>query len=160
MHASESALDSGTASHSSRHDMLAIISSRYEYGPVFLFSVAEVMSDYLTTDGLKKIFSTSGGPLRPVAFATSATWLIRHWTRHRSLCNNGWARRETDWRHSPTGPILRNFSECTIFRGYPAPPVGSGAKPPWTTILVLFEHLKRLFLALQTNKQVENNIIR
>ena len=83
MHASESALDSGTASHSSRHDMLAIISSRYEYGPFFLFSVAEVMSNYLTTDGLKKIFSTSGGPLRPVAFATSATWLIRHWTRHR-----------------------------------------------------------------------------
>jgi len=33
MHASESTLDSGTASHSSRHDMLAIISSRYQYGP-------------------------------------------------------------------------------------------------------------------------------
>jgi len=27
----------------------------------------------------EKIFSTSGGPLRPVAFATSATWLMRHW---------------------------------------------------------------------------------
>jgi len=40
--------------------MLAIISSRYQYGP-FLFSVAEVMSNYLTTDGLKKNFSTSGG---------------------------------------------------------------------------------------------------
>jgi len=26
------------------------------------FFVAEVMSNYLTTDGLKKIFSTSGGP--------------------------------------------------------------------------------------------------
>jgi len=51
--ASESTLDSGTASHSSRHDMLAIISSRYQYGP-FLFFVAEVMSNYLTTDGLKK----------------------------------------------------------------------------------------------------------
>jgi len=41
MHASESALDSdtsGTASHSSRHDMLAIISSRSQYGP-FLFFV-------------------------------------------------------------------------------------------------------------------------
>jgi len=35
--------------------MLAIISSRYQYGP-FLFFVAEVMSNYLTTDGLK-IFS-------------------------------------------------------------------------------------------------------
>jgi len=39
-------------SHSSRHYMLAIISSRYQYGP-FLFFVAEVMSNYLTTDGLK-----------------------------------------------------------------------------------------------------------
>ena len=58
MHASESTLDSGTsgtASHSSRHDMLAIISSRYQYGP-FIFCVAEVMSNYLITDGLQ-IFS-------------------------------------------------------------------------------------------------------
>jgi len=57
MQASQSTLDSGTsgtASHSSRHDVLAIISSRYQYGP-FLFFVAEVMSKYLTTDGLKKI---------------------------------------------------------------------------------------------------------
>ena len=44
----------GLTSHSSRHDMLAIISSRYQYGP-FLCFVAEVMSNYLTTDGLKKI---------------------------------------------------------------------------------------------------------
>ena len=69
MHASESTLDSGTsgtASHSSRHDMLAIISSRYQYGP-FLFFVAEVMSNYLTSDGLKKFFSTSGGPPPPEA---------------------------------------------------------------------------------------------
>ena len=63
MHASESTLDSGTASHSSRHDMLAIISSRYQYGPFF---IAEVMSNYLTIDGLKNFF-TSGGPLTPVA---------------------------------------------------------------------------------------------
>ena len=27
----------GTASHSSRHDMLAIISSRYQYGPFLFF---------------------------------------------------------------------------------------------------------------------------
>jgi len=54
MHASESTLDSGTASHSSRHDMLAVISSRHQYGP-FLYLVADVMSNYLTTDGLKKI---------------------------------------------------------------------------------------------------------
>ena len=67
MHASESTLDSGTASHSSRHDMLAIISSRYQYGP-FLFVVAEVMSSYLTTDGLKNFFLYFRGlPLRPEA---------------------------------------------------------------------------------------------
>ena len=59
--------------------MLAIISSRYQYGPFLFFFVAEVMSNYLTIDGLKNFFSTSGGPLRPEAFATSATWLIRHW---------------------------------------------------------------------------------
>ena len=56
MHASESTLDngtSGTASHSSRHDMLAIIASRYQYGP-FYFFVSDVMSNYLTTDGLNK----------------------------------------------------------------------------------------------------------
>jgi len=37
--------------------------------PIFIFFVAEVMSNYLTrpTDGLKKNFSTSGGPLRPEA---------------------------------------------------------------------------------------------
>ena len=44
-----------TASHSSRYDMLAIISSRYQYGPFLFFFVAEVMSNYLTTDGLKEI---------------------------------------------------------------------------------------------------------
>ena len=32
--------------------MLAVISSRYQHGP-FLFFVAETMSNYLTTDGLK-----------------------------------------------------------------------------------------------------------
>ena len=64
MHASESTLDSGTsgtASHSSRHDMLAIISSRYQYG-LFLFFVAEVMSNYLTTDGLKNFSLLSENP--------------------------------------------------------------------------------------------------
>jgi len=35
--------------------------------PIFIFFVAEVMSNYLTTDGLKNFFSTSGGPLRPEA---------------------------------------------------------------------------------------------
>ena len=46
-----------------RYDMLAVISSRYQYGfyhinininIIFIFFVAEVMSNYLTTDGLKK----------------------------------------------------------------------------------------------------------
>ena len=62
--------------------MLAIISSRYQYGP-FLFFVAEVnMSNYLTTDGLKKFSLFPEAPLRPVAFATSATWLIRYWSQN------------------------------------------------------------------------------
>jgi len=39
---------------SSRYDMLAIILSHYQYGPFLFFFVAEVMSNYLTTDGLKK----------------------------------------------------------------------------------------------------------
>jgi len=40
-----------------------------------------VMSNYLTTDGLKNFSLLPKAPwgLRPVAFATSATWLIRHW---------------------------------------------------------------------------------
>jgi len=69
MHACESTLDSGTsgtASHSSRHDMLAVISSRYQYGPC-LFFVAEVMSNYLTTDGLKFFYLLPEAPLRPEA---------------------------------------------------------------------------------------------
>ena len=39
----------------------------FHNGPFLVFFVADVMSNYLTTDGLKKIFSTSGGPLRPEA---------------------------------------------------------------------------------------------
>ena len=46
--------------------MLAIISSRYQYGP-FLFFVAEVMSNYLTTDGLKNFFLLPEAPLWPEA---------------------------------------------------------------------------------------------
>ena len=99
-----------TASHSSRYDMLAIISSRYQYGP-FLFFVAEVISNYLTTDGLKKISLLPEAPwgLRPVAFATSATWLIRHWRPERlCLCvcyesvlwRNGWTDRTGFWQRS------------------------------------------------------------
>jgi len=46
----------------------------------FYFFVAEAMSNYLTTDGLKTFSLLPEPPprgLRPVAFATSATWLIR-----------------------------------------------------------------------------------
>ena len=46
--------------------MLAIVSSAYQYGP-FLFSVAEVMSNYLTTDGLKNFPLLPEAPLRPEA---------------------------------------------------------------------------------------------
>ena len=71
-------LDSG-ASHSSRHDMLAIISSRYQYGSFLLF-LLQKLSNYLTADGLK-IFSLllEAPPVCRVnaAFAASATWLIR-----------------------------------------------------------------------------------
>jgi len=47
--------------------MLAIISSRYQYGPFLFFVVAEVISNYLTTDGLKKFSLLSEAPLRPEA---------------------------------------------------------------------------------------------
>ena len=48
----------------------------------FYLFVAEVMSNYLTTDELKNFSLLPDAPfgLRPVAFATSATWLIRHCT--------------------------------------------------------------------------------
>ena len=46
--------------------------------PIFSFCCRSYVKllDYWRAE---KNFSTSGGPLRPVAFATSATWLIRHW---------------------------------------------------------------------------------
>jgi len=48
---------------SSRYDMLAIISSRYQYRPFLFFVVAEVMSNYLTTDGLKFFYLLPEAPL-------------------------------------------------------------------------------------------------
>jgi len=53
------------------------------------------MSNYLTTDGLKKILYFRRPPFgqRPVAFATSATWLIRHCSRQwpsRTFGRSGW----------------------------------------------------------------------
>ena len=69
-------------SHSSRYDMMAIISSRYQYGP-FLFFCCRSYVKLLDYWRAEKNVSTSGAPppwdLRPVAFATSATWLTRHW---------------------------------------------------------------------------------
>jgi len=47
--------------------MLAIFSSRYQYGPFLFFVVAEVMSDYLTTDGLRKFSLLPEAPLRAEA---------------------------------------------------------------------------------------------
>ena len=80
-------LDPG-ASHSSRHDMLAIISSRYQYGPFLFFVVAEVVKllDYWRAEKNFSLLSEPPWGLRPVAFATSATWLIRHCGRPRPAC--------------------------------------------------------------------------
>ena len=82
IHASESTLDngtSGTASHSSRHDMLAIISFRYQYGPFLFFCCISYVKllDYWRAEKNSLLPEAPWG-LRPVAFATSATWLIRH----------------------------------------------------------------------------------
>ena len=62
MHASRHSTVAHKCCHSSLHDMLAIISSRYQYGP-FLFFVADCMSNYLTTDGLKKNYLLPEAPL-------------------------------------------------------------------------------------------------
>jgi len=48
-------------------DMPAIISSRCQYGPFLFFFVAEVMSNYLTTDGLEKNSLLPEAPLKPEA---------------------------------------------------------------------------------------------
>jgi len=57
-------------------DTLAIISSRYQYG-TFLFFVAEVTWLLMGWKHFLYFRRPSWG-LRPVAFATSATWWIRH----------------------------------------------------------------------------------
>jgi len=44
--------------------MLAVISFRYQYGP-FLFFAAKVMSNYLTTNGLKNFSVLPEALLRP-----------------------------------------------------------------------------------------------
>ena len=67
-----------TASHSSRHDMLAIISSQYQYGP-FLFLLQKLCQITWLLTGWKKFSLLTEAPLRPVAFAT---WLIRHCSYH------------------------------------------------------------------------------
>jgi len=56
------------ASHSSRHDMLAIISSRYQYGPFLFFFVAEAVKllDYWRAENFFLHFR-SPPPLRPKA---------------------------------------------------------------------------------------------
>ena len=74
------------------------------------------MSNYLTTDGLKKNFSTSGGSfwgLRPVAFATSATWLIRHW----AYTKTSWRLDAVLflWRYEPVRRTGKSDDWLTIF---------------------------------------------
>jgi len=87
------------------------------------------MSNYLTTDGLKKISLLPEAPwgLRHVAFATSATWLIRHWSFAPYTCPSEcacacrrWRRAcHAYWRHlySYTTPILTTvpFRLCVLF---------------------------------------------
>jgi len=65
-------------------DTLAIISSRYQYGP-FLFFCCRSYVKLLVYWRAEKNFLDFRRPpwgLRPVAFATSATWLIRHWCQN------------------------------------------------------------------------------
>ena len=85
MHASELTLDSGTSGTASpRVGTTCWQLFRPDINTAhFKYFVAEVMSNYLTTDGLKNFLYFRRPPwgLRPVAFATSATWLIRHWPR-------------------------------------------------------------------------------
>ena len=84
---------------SSRHDMLAIISFRYQYDPFFIFCCISYVKllDYWRAENF---FSTSGAPRgpRPVAFAISATWLIRHWDRDK-------------WRKYVNGEILHSLTD-------------------------------------------------
>ena len=69
-----------TASLPSRYDMLAIFHIPLSMRPIFIFCCRSYVK-LLTTDGLKKISLLPEAPLRPVAFATSATWLIQHCRR-------------------------------------------------------------------------------
>jgi len=106
------------------------------------------------------------GALNPAHRSNRGTGAYAKWLK----------RRVSAQCHRPTlGPILKFFSRWTIFRGplLPSPPlrsrslrsrapwiqlggrgstvsspVGSGAKLQRTTILVLSEHLERLFLSL------------
>ena len=66
--------------HGYQHNttMSVQFSSSLSQRPIFIFFVADVMSNYLTTDGLKKFSLLPEVPMRPEAFATSATWLVRH----------------------------------------------------------------------------------
>ena len=86
-----------TASHSSRYDMLAIISSRYQYGPFLIFCCISYVKllDYCRAEKNFLYFRRPPWGLKLVAVATSATWLIRHW-----------------------GPTATCKSQCTIYSDY------------------------------------------
>jgi len=70
-----------TASQSIRYDMLVIILPRYQYGPLLFFLLQKLCQITWLLTGWKNFLYFRRPPWgpRPVAFATSATWLIRHW---------------------------------------------------------------------------------
>ena len=80
---------------STRYDLLAIISSRYQYGPFLFFLLQKLCQITWLLPGWKKFSLLPEAPLKLVAVATSATWLIRHW-----------------------GPTATYKSQCTIYSDY------------------------------------------
>ena len=67
---------------------------RYQYDP-FLFFVAEVMSSYLTTGGLKNFSLLPEAPLRPeargichICHIVNPALLVRRYAPRRATCND------------------------------------------------------------------------
>ena len=142
MHAIESTLDSGTSgttSHSSQHDMLAIILSWYQYNPLLLLLQKLCQITWLLT-GRKNFLYFRRPPLRPVAFATSATMLIRHWHQlgHMQVCTS----LQTD-NHASTPPLRFLQAGCPSCH-------------PTNSI----KALKAIWAATSTHKIISDNFIR
>ena len=72
-----------TASQSSRCDMLAIFYIPLSIRPIFIFLLQKLCHITWLLSGWKFFLYFRRPPwgLRPVAFATSATWLIRHYLK-------------------------------------------------------------------------------